>query len=169
MNRVYKKASENELDKIFELYKTCRKDLENRGILQWDDNYPTQELLKENIKKGNLYKIVEDNKLLGTFVLNSKVDEYWAKIEWENDNFLGLHLLAIKPKYQGKGCGKKVLIFCEQKAKEEGYESLHLDVFSKNPAALNLYKNNGYKKVGKLYFDFKPAGNRIYYCFEKIL
>jgi len=166
---VYKKVSENELDKIFELYKTCRKDLENKGIFQWDDNYPTQELLKENIKKGNLYKIEKDNELVGTFVLNTKVDEFWSEIDWQNNNFLGLHLLAIKPKYQGKGLGKKVLDFSEQKAKDEGYESLHLDVFSKNPAALNLYKNRGYKKVGKLYFEFKPVNNRIYYCFEKIL
>lgn len=166
---MYKKANENESDKIFKLYKTCKKDLENKGILQWDDNYPTQELLKENIKKGNLYKIVEENKLVGTFVLNTKVDEFWTKIDWQNNNFLGLHLLAIKPKYQGKGFGKKVLNFCEEKVKEEGYKSIHLDVFSKNPAALKLYENNDYKKVGKLYFDFKPAGNRIYYCFEKIL
>ena len=116
-----------------------------------------------------MYKIEEDNKLIGTFILNTKVDEYWSKIEWKNNNFLGLHLLAIKPDYQGKGFGKKVLAFCEQKAKEKGYESLHLDVFSKNPAAMNLYINNGYKKVGELYFDFKPVGNRLYYCFEKIL
>lgn len=166
---MYKKANKNELDKIFEIYKTCRKDLANKGIVQWDENYPTRQLIKEAINERNLYKIEEGKNLIGTFILNSKVDQYWKKIKWQSDDFLGLHLLAIKPDYQEKGFGKKVLEFCEQRAKEEGYESVHLDVFSKNPAALKLYKSNGYKKVGELYFDFKPADNRIYYCFEKLL
>jgi len=166
---MYKKANEDELAKIFSIYLECKENLENKGIFQWDENYPTRQLINDAIKKGNLYIIEEDNKLIGTFILNTRVDEYWEKIEWENNNFLGLHLLAIKPDYQGKGFGKKVLAFCEQKAKEKGYESLHLDVFSKNPAAMNLYINNGYKKVGELYYDFKPVGNRLYYCFEKIL
>lgn len=44
-----------------------------------------------------------------------------------------------------------------------------LDVFLENPAALNLYEKNGYKKAGEVTFDIKPEGHQLYFCYDKLL
>ncbi|MGM0446316.1 MAG: GNAT family N-acetyltransferase [Bacillota bacterium] len=169
MTTIYRLAVEKDFKNIFNLYKECTRDLNNRGIIQWDESYPTKELIKDNIDNGHQFVYIENDNLIGAFVLSEVEDEYWQKINWVEDNFIGLHLLAIRPEYQNKGYGKNVIDYCEKYAKENNYKSIHLDVFSKNKGALKLYKNRGYQKVGNLIFDFKPENNQLYYCYEKVL
>ena len=166
---IFRLATDKDFNNIFNLYKECTRDLNKRGIIQWNENYPTKELIKDNIDKRHQFVYIENDNLVGTFVLSEVEDEYWQKINWVEDNFIGLHLLAISPEYQNKGHGKKVIDYCEKYAKDKNYKSIHLDVFSKNKGALKLYKNRGYKKIGDLIFEFKPKDNQLYYCYEKVL
>jgi len=169
VRKIFRLASEKDFELIFELYNKCSKDLIKRGIIQWDESYPTKEQIKSNIENKTQYIYSNNNKIIGSFVLNEIEDEYWQKITWFEDNFIGLHLLAIDPNLQNKGYGKKVIDFCEDYAKNNNYKSIHLDVFSKNKSALKLYQNRGYQKVGELRFEFKPKGNQQYFCYEKVL
>ena len=163
------KAKMEELKEIYELYKICSQDLKKQDIYMWDEDYPTIDLIEKEIKADNMFVIKEDNQIIVSFDLSDYLDELWAPVDWQDDNFLGLHLLAVHPDYQRQGYGLKVLKFSEEYALDNNFTSLHLDVLSKNQAALKLYRNNGYKKVGELNFDFKPEGYQKYLCFEKIL
>ncbi len=166
---MIKKATIDELEEIFELYKTCSEDLIERGIYMWDEDYPTVDLIEKEIKLDNMFLIEDDDQIIAAFDLNDYLDDLWQPVNWQDENFLGLHLLAVHPDYQRQGYGLKVLKFSEDYASNKNYTSIHLDVLSKNKAALKLYRNNGYQKVGELNFDFKPEGYQKYLCFEKIL
>ena len=48
--------------------------------------------------------------------------------------------IAVSPKMRGRGIGTKLLRRLEQYARNEGYESLRLDVIDTNPAARRLYE-----------------------------
>lgn len=169
MVKIFRLALDNEFDIIFDLYKKCTNDLKSRDIIQWDESYPTKEQIKSNIENNTQYVFLKNDKLIGSFVLDEVEDEYWQKINWLEDKFIGLHLLAIDPDYQNKGYGNKVIGFCEKYAKENNYKSIHLDVFSKNERALKIYQNKGYENVGELSFEFKTEGNQQYFCYEKVL
>jgi len=119
---IFRLATDKDFNNIFNLYKECTRDLNKRGIIQWNENYPTKELIKDNIDKRHQFVYIENDNLVGTFVLSEVEDEYWQKIKWVEDNFLGLHLLAISPEYQNKGHGKKVIDYCEKYAKENNYK-----------------------------------------------
>ena len=169
MIKMIKKAKIEDLKEVFNIYQICRKELEKNNILMWDDNYPTRDLIQKEIEAGTIFLIKKRDKIICSFVLSDYLDDLWEPIGWQDNNFLGLHLLAVHPDYQRQGYGEKIVKFSENYAKVNSYSSIHLDVLSKNEAALNLYKNKGYKKVGELIFDFKPAGFQEYYCYEKIL
>ncbi|SRR6056297_2185796 len=166
---MIRKAKIEELKDIYQLFEICSQDLINKGIYMWDEDYPTIELIEKEIKAGHLFVIEKNQKIICSFDLSDYLDDLWKEVAWQDDNFLGLHLLAVHPDYQGRGYGLKVIKFCENYAKNNNYSSLHLDVLSQNKAAINLYQKQGYKKIGELYFDFKPAGFREYHCYEKIL
>ena len=51
--------------------------------------------------------------------------------------------------------GKEVLSHIETQIKEMGYQSIRLDVFSENPFAQRLYRNNGYEHRG--YADWRKG------------
>ena len=55
--------------------------------------------------------------------------------------------IAVSPKMRGRGIGTKLLGRLEQYARNEGYESLRLDVIDTNPAARRLYERVGFKPV----------------------
>lgn len=57
--------------------------------------------------------------------------------------------MRVAPAYQGHGFGQAMLAALEQRAKELGYTTLHLDTGVKMVAAQNLYRKNGYQEVSR--------------------
>jgi ribosomal protein S18 acetylase RimI-like enzyme len=114
--------------------------------------------------------MIEDE-LVGAVILNEEQSNEWKQIKWTeiNGSALVIHAMVINPKHQNKGFGKKLLVYCEEYAKENRYACLRLDSFTKNPISNKLYQKFGYKKVGVVEFNMKPEGNMEYYCYEKIL
>jgi ribosomal protein S18 acetylase RimI-like enzyme len=57
--------------------------------------------------------------------------------------------MRVAPAYQGHGFGQAMLAALEQKAKELGYTTLHLDTGVKMVAAQGLYRKNGYQEISR--------------------
>ena len=170
----FQKAQMNQLDDTIELYNSCKSDLLNRNIYQWgkwNDDYPSQNHIHKAISKGQLYHLIIEDELVGAVILNENQSNEWKQVKWTviNGSVLVIHAMVINPKHQNKGFGKRLLVYCEEYAKENRYACLRLDSFTKNPISNKLYQKFGYNKVGVVEFNIKPEGNMEYYCFEKIL
>jgi ribosomal protein S18 acetylase RimI-like enzyme len=98
-----------------------------------------------------MYKIILDNNIIAVFVLNKECDEEYSNGLWEykGDNFMVLHRLCVNTEYQNKGFGTRTMVCIEEYLKNAGIESIRLDTFSKNQAALRLYDKLGYKRTGE--------------------
>lgn len=59
-----------------------------------------------------------------------------------------IHRLCVNPKFQKRGIGTRTLQYIENQVKDQGIETIRLDVFTLNPYALRLYEKLGYNKVG---------------------
>ncbi len=174
----FKKGSIKDLDKICRLYKKCKDDLLDKRILQWGDwnnNYPSNEYLRQATAQEELFVLTLDKGILGAVILNEKQSSKWKGMPWNKGSLaikkkvLVIHALVIDPKNQGKGFGKKLLAYCEQYAYDNKYKCVRLDSFKENDMANKLYQGQGYTNIGTVIFDQKPEGNREYYCYEKVL
>lgn len=164
-------AGIEDLYRIEQLYKDCIDDLNNRGIFQWDHRYPNTEFYISCINNKDQYVFIDDEVLVGCVVLNETQSEEWSAVSWnyKDEKALVIHALAISPKHQGKGYGQKILDLCHEYGLKYNHKVIRLDVFSENPAAIHLYEKNGYKRVGDVTFDIKPAGHQLYYCYDRLL
>jgi ribosomal-protein-alanine acetyltransferase len=74
-----------------------------------------------------------------------------AQIEVENDLLFG-HIITINvpPACRRKGIATKMLQEIEGILKEKGITECQLEVREDNTAALKLYQNSGYQKIGRL-------------------
>ncbi|MDC7224573.1 MAG: GNAT family N-acetyltransferase [Spirochaetales bacterium] len=164
-------ADTKNLDTLENLYSCCIEDLNSRGIFQWDHKYPNRETHAAAIKAQEQYLIRDGEILVGAVILNESQAEEWESVNWQYEGKapLVIHALALSPQVQGKGYGKKVLTACEEFGRKLGYESIRLDVFPGNPAALRLYEKQGYIKRGEVSFPYKPQGHQEYHCYEKKL
>lgn len=52
--------------------------------------------------------------------------------------------IAVYPEFRGLGIGRKLLLFIENKAKENNLKKLSLDVEKENKNAIEIYKNFGF-------------------------
>jgi len=78
------------------------------------------------------------------------------------------HILTIdvSPAYRRRGIGRLLLREIERIFKEKGVKASHLEVREDNVAAINLYRELGYEKMGKLR-NYYGKANGIY--FKKVL
>ncbi len=163
------KASILDLEQLYALTKSCAKDMIENGIFQWNENYPSKEVLKKDIKLQQIWKLYESNKIIGIIVLTEIEDKEYEKVKWLTKNYknLYIHRLAILPEFQGKGYAQKLMDFTENYAKENNFKSIRLDTFSKNKRNQLFYEKRNYTKLDKIYFSNQSEDP--FYCYEKIL
>ncbi|MHA1712434.1 MAG: GNAT family N-acetyltransferase [Candidatus Ranarchaeia archaeon] len=63
--------------------------------------------------------------------------------------------VLIHPYYRKQGLGAKLIELAIKQAKNREYEKIVLSVFHTNEAAIQLYKNAGFKVVGRMKKQFK--------------
>ena len=159
------KATQPDFDDAVCLIRNAVKRLDEQGVNQWDDIYPSTEIIRSDIDRGILYKYVKLNKIVGIVSIDTNQPEKYKKIKWKKDgNYLVVHRLAVDPSVQGQGISKIIMNFTEMYATKQNLESIRLDAFQKNIIAVNLYKALKYNIRGEVQFR-----KGMFYCFEKLL
>ena len=107
----------------------------------YNEEYTLRTALKEIVRcsKNDLYIAVNEKEIIG-FIASSK-DKKKA--------YIGE--LWLRPIHQGKGVGKTLVKFIEEKYKKKGVNIIRL-VAKKNAEAFKFYKNIKYKEYKELIF-----------------
>lgn len=133
-------------------------------IDQWDDHYPTRHHLEQDLNCGGLVAIAPDEMLLGFIALNTDQEPQYARGQWHGIYPAILHRLMVRPCAQHSGIGSALVLRAEHQAIRQGRDSVRLDAFIHNPAAMRLYQRLGYVHRGMVHFRKGPFA-----LFEKIL
>lgn len=160
MNLIFRKAVAEDLPEILLLYKAVVKNMIESGIDQWSDEYPNAEVLSTDIINNELIIAESEGKITGAFVMNEFADEDYYKASWQYPElrWCVVHRLCVSPSCHRQGVAVKMMGFAEDKARKEGFESIHLDTFSGNPKALSLYHKIGFTDVGEAFW---PRGRFV--------
>jgi len=160
------KALNKDVSEIKLLTESCAAHMISQGIFQWNEHYPSAEAFERDIQRGELYKLTQDEKIIGTIVLSNIKDEEYKDIKWTGDDGtqLYIHRLAVHPEYQGKGCARNLMDFADNFALEQGYSWMRLDTFSQNQRNQKFYLARGFKQVGSIYFPKQSV--HPFYCYD---
>jgi ribosomal protein S18 acetylase RimI-like enzyme len=155
-------ANLQDLDAIMNLIRSCTHHMEAQEIHQWDEIYPDEGTIKNDIGKQQLYLLEEAMHICGIIALNENQQPEYKNVSWKfPGKTLVVHRLAIEPSCQRKGYARMLMQFAQKIAKEEHYENIRLDAFIHNPTAVALYEKLGYRKAGTVTFR---KGD--FFCFE---
>jgi ribosomal protein S18 acetylase RimI-like enzyme len=107
---------------------------------------------------------VEGHEMAGALVLNEYQDPEYAGVPWtiRDGRVAVVHRLMVDPACQGRGIGRGLMRFAEDRARELGYGVIRLDAFTANPRALRLYRRLGYHDAGSV-----TLRKGVFRCFEK--
>lgn len=161
-----KKVEAQDLPEVYRLFSCVKLDLIQKNIDQWDDIYPDEALLADDVRRGCAFGLFEDSELVGFIVLDDVAAEEYRGIAWKcaGGKPMMIHRLCIIPMKQNRDYAKMLLSFAERHGKENGYSSIRLDTFPKNKASLYLFQSYGYAFAGTI-----NLRKGEFWCFEKSL
>ena len=150
MAYLIRKALEEDLDRIQEIYAYARQFMVKTGNPnQWKNNHPPVSQLEEDIGKGDLYVITEENLIHGVFYFYIGEDPTYQKIDggtWRSDQPYGtIHRIA------GDGSGgilKAAVVFGKWKINH-----LRIDTHEDNKVMQNAVAKQGFQRRGIIYLD----------------
>lgn len=158
-----------DLDRVKEIAEACAKKMIEDNIFQWNENYPSKEIFREDIKNNALFVASINSEIVGCIMLSSYKDDVYKNVKWisEDNNNLYIHRLAVHPRFQKKGIARKMMDYAEAFAKSKNHKSIRLDTFSKNHRNNKFYKLRGYIKLGDVFFPNQSVFP--FHCYEKLI
>ncbi len=124
-------------------YQSCYKDDFREMNYEWLNKYFEVEAKDERILR-NPEKIIDEGGSVIFARLNGKVAGTTALLHLSKHE-CELTKMAVKPEYQGKQIGKKMLDYMIDVAKKKNYHKMVLYTSPKLKKALGLYKSKGFK------------------------
>jgi ribosomal protein S18 acetylase RimI-like enzyme len=163
LNPIINPANDEDLPSLLEVVRGCISVMERQGIHQWDDIYPNENILRNDIKTKTLWIARVDDRAGGMVVLNEYQNPEYQQVQWRCEGrILVVHRLMVAAEYQNQKLATHLMQFTEGYARDKKYDAIRLDAFIQNPYAIKLYRRLQYIQAGTVTFR-----KGEFYCFEK--
>ena len=115
---------------IMFLIREVVKDMNERGMYNWNLGYPNLEIVQQDIAEKNMYVAFDNGILAGIMTLNEQIPPEHNLISWKfsENKVLVIHRFAVLPLWQNKGIAKEMIQYVEQFAAKSGYSSIRLNI-----------------------------------------
>lgn len=145
MIRLATKLDLNEIQVIFQTARSFMR--QNGNMNQWINNYPSDDILLDDINNNNLYVCYENEIIYGVFYFYIGRDETYDYIEgnWLNDNQYGtIHRIASNG--LKRGVFEEVLSFAKSKV-----SNIRIDTHEDNKFMQQKLNINNFTYCGVIY------------------
>lgn len=95
------------------------------------------------IRSRVVWVLIDESRMAGVLVLKDRHDH------------LLLDNVAVSPAFQGKGLGKALLVYAEQRARERGYTEIRLYTNEAMVENIALYTRIGYRETHREQEDYR--------------
>ena len=79
---LIEKATHKNLKACHLITKSCANAMIKEGIFQWNDSYPSKEILQKDIELQQLWKLTENDTIIGIIVLTEIEDKEYKSVKW---------------------------------------------------------------------------------------
>ena len=156
---LIRKSEKNDISALMPIFEEARGTIAALGIDQWQNGYPSEQVVLADIEKGRSYLSEFDGKICGTFAMIDDGEPTYDKIydgEWltgECDSYIAIHRVAISAASRGSGLSGKIIAYAEEFAKGLGRKSLRIDTHRGNVVMRRMLEKNGFVFCGVIYLE----------------
>lgn len=142
--------------------------MDDEGVKQWPEWYPNEAIFIQDITKNYLFVSEENQHIIGLIVLSPECPEEYGQVKWKSslEKVNSVHRLAVHPKFKTPELAKELMNHVEEVARQQGFELIRLDTYSKNTIANRFYQKLAYQFCGDINLQYMPEK---YHCYEKVL
>lgn len=169
-----KKATIDDLTTIMDLLRDGRDQLAERGIDQWQGDYPNEQHIREDIEHGFSYLVQsDDQQTVGTVAIVPAPDPVYDHIngQWliDTDQFVAIHRVSIHSRHAGKGYASQLFAAIIQYLSTDHpqIKSIRLSTNENNLAMQQVATKSGFQKVGTMAGAYRPE--ELSYVYEYLV
>lgn len=145
-NIIIRKSSTEDIPRLKEIFSIARKFMKETGNPdQWSEDYPGDDLLRNDIRQGDSYVCLSENQIVATFVLREGNDPTYSVIyegRWPDDcPYATIHRIA------GNGKLKGILHYAMKFALRH-HNAIRIDTHRNNTVMQNAIRKEGFKYCG---------------------
>ena len=162
-----RKATEKDAQQI---WKILKQSIERRlldGSQQWQNGYPNENTVKNDIENGYGFVLTDDNEIVAYAALIENDEPAYLNIDgqWLSEGaFLVIHRVGVSDKTAGKGYAKEIFRKIEEYTRKINIPSIKVDTNFDNGAMLHILEKLGYTYCGEVMMMGAPRK-----AFEKIV
>ena len=153
-NLRFRTGAEGDIENIMGLIADAQNWFRKQGIDQWQDGYPTRDIISSDVQGGVNYVIEYNGVTVATAVISFTGEPTYLKIKgkgWQNGNpYAVVHRIAVADKYRRMGIAKELLYFAEELCAERGVSDIRIDTHIDNKPMRGLLKKIGYTHCGRI-------------------
>jgi RimJ/RimL family protein N-acetyltransferase len=167
MDYQFRPAKYSEASKVWQILKDAIKRRKEDGSNQWQDGYPSMEVVKSDIEKKIGFVFTQNDTIIGysAVIINDEPDYINIEGKWLSDqDFIVYHRVAISEEFLAKGMAKKMMKLIEQYALSKNIYSLKADTNHDNIPMMKIFEKLGYSFCGIVYIRKSPRR-----AYEKVL
>ena len=154
-----------DLNEVLRIYNNIKNEMRELGNPQWgstEEDYPSDEMLKEDILKGTMFKYVEDGVIKGVFSLVEDEREYDEVIENSQEKSYIIHRLAVPVEFRKQNIATNLIAYAEGLASANGAILMKSDTEISNDKMNRLFEKLGYFHKGIFTYDDYPGTYNYY-------
>lgn len=133
------------IPELTELLHEAYRPLLEKGLRYLATHQPPETTL-QRLRKGHAFLAFDGEQLIGTITLvcSSGTED----CEWyRRPDLFYFTQFAVRPEYQGRGLGKKLMDFVEEFAERQGAREIALDTSEHAHELINMYRGRKYEHV----------------------
>jgi hypothetical protein len=163
-----KQATPSEFVEVLFLIRECVKDMNSKGLKQWNNASPSPEQLRDELEKGTIFLYQELGIVKGLMKLTSDLPSEYEGVGWKNTMAkpLFIKLFAIHPLWHDSDISEKLIEFAEIYAKENNYSGIRLDIMENYPVGEGFFEGKQFVMAGTFQSEYQKTP---FVCYEKSL
>ena len=150
---VIRDSQPSDIEAIMECIADAQALLAELGVDQWQDGYPTDEIIRQDIARGESFVLEQGGRVVATAVISLAGEPTYSTLEggcWLNDEaYVVIHRLAARADARG-GVAKRFFAFAEALANEHNVLSIRVDTHTDNKIMLHLLSALNYTRCGTI-------------------
>ena len=164
----FRRTTPSDLKDILSIIVKNQAYFKEQGINQWQNGYPNELVLINDIAHGESYILEHNNQIIATTVISFHKEPTYSVIkgQWITDTpYAVIHRIAVAPQAKGNGAAKRLFDEAEKICKQRMINSLRIDTHPQNKSMIRAIEKQGFVFCGIIHLT--TGDERVAY--EKVL
>ena len=148
----FRKTALSDVGEVMEIIAAAQEFMRLCGLPQWQDGYPTREIIEEDAALGESYVMTDGGMILGTAVVSFKPEPSYGVLTegaWLDDGpYAAVHRVAVRAEGRKKGLGTAIFGCAEDISRAAGVPSMRGNTHRLNVPMQTLLTKCGFVRCG---------------------